>query len=129
MLAYATTTKESLSSRGIADKMPQTRMDVRLAMRASLRYNTLPPLEHEEELAMPSQPAMEEAPLAGLDYFMEPSAPELEVFAPDEVIEVIADIEDDSWLNDVAQPRPKPVPRTPISREQLADDNTLTCWL
>jgi hypothetical protein len=128
MLAYATT-KESVSSQDFADKIPRTRMDVRLAMRASQRYNTLPPLEHEEERAMSSQLVEEEAPLAVPGFVMEPLVLEVGAFAPDEVPEVIVDIEDDAWLNDVAQPKPRPVPRTPIQMEQLADDHTLTCWL
>lgn len=128
MLAYAAT-KESLSSQDIADKIPRTRMDVRLAMRASLRYNTLPPPEHKEERAVPSHLVGEDAPLALPDYMMEPPVLEVGAFAPDEVPEVIADIEDDAWLNDVAQLKPRPVPRTPIHMEQLADDHTLTCWL
>ncbi len=97
MLAYSTT-EESLSSQDLADKIPQTRMDVRLAIRASLRYNA-------------------------------PPAQEAGAFAPDEVAEVIAEIEDDAWLNDVAQPKHSPVLRTPIARKQLAGDHTLTCWL
>lgn len=122
-------TKEALSSQDIANKIPQTRMDMRLAMRATLRYNTLPPLEHQEQCDGTALLAVEEALLAGTNDVMEPPTLEVEVFAPDEVIEVIADIEDDSWLNDVAHPRLRPVPRTPISMEQLADEHTLTCWL
>jgi|SRR5579864_4327243 len=118
-----------------ADKITQTRMDARLAMRAGLRYTPpaqhtpqLPALKPEREYALPEQSRSKEAPLTLPEYVMEPLTLKGEAFAP-ETLPAEETGEDDAWLNDVAQPQIGPVTQTPIQREQLANEHTLTCWL
>jgi hypothetical protein len=117
------TPDEARSSQAFADKM--TRMDVRLAMRAGMRYTTQahPALEPGREWAVPEQHRQNETPLREPGSVLEPLALKTQATAPDEMME------DESWLNDVIPARHRPTLPVPIPGEQLADDQTLTCWL
>ncbi|HEV2583370.1 MAG TPA: hypothetical protein VGT44_21100, partial [Ktedonobacteraceae bacterium] len=128
-------TMQNESLQSFAEKITQTRMDLRLAKRAGLRstahkpasslYSVPPTLEPVQE-----QDRLAEVPLEEREYLMEPLVLKEGAIEPEIPMETIVDDEgDDTWLNDRVPIWREPAPHLPILKEQSIDDQALTCWL